>query len=160
VAAVKATHQPPTPPVTPACLRVTAPASADPALTPSLLLRCAARYIQTYGRTTGEFFDLLSDQPFPPACASGAINIAAHGKAILCSDDGADDAVTDAAITAMRVFAAYLDSDYASGDLTVSAIDIIGGFNDDPATTDTDVVQALNEAADDWDRTHPGGGAR
>jgi hypothetical protein len=156
VAAVKATHKP----TTPAALRLTVPPSADPALTPGLLLRCAATYLHTHGRTTGEFFDLLADQPFPPACAAGAINIAAHGRPILCSDDGAEDAVTDAAITAMRFFAAHLDCDYATGDLSVSAIDIIGGFNDHPDTTDTDVVQALNEAADDWDRLHPAGGAR
>ena len=144
-------------PTHPPAFQLTIPASADPALTPALLLRCAARYLDTYGRTTGEFFDLLSDQVFPPACAGGAINIAAHGRPILCSDDGADDAVTDAAITAMRVFAAHLDADYAAGDTTVSAIDIIGGFNDDPHTTDTDVIAALTAAADDWDRLHPGG---
>src|SRR3954449_10182812 len=134
-------------PSIPAALRLAVPASADPALTPALLLHCAARYLETYGRTTGEFFDLLSDQPFPPACAGGAINIAAHGRPILCSDNGADDPITDAAITAMRVFAAHLDVDYAAGDTTVSAIDIIGGFNDDPRTTDTDVILALTAAA-------------
>jgi len=156
---MQATHKPPTQPESPACLRITAPAGADPALTPSLLLRCAATYLHTYGRTTGEFFDLLTDQPFPPACAGGAITIAAHGKAILCSDDRADDAVTDAAITAMRVFAAYLDADYATGDTTVSAIDIIGGFNDNPDVSTRLVIEALNDAADDWD-THHRGGAR
>ena len=156
---MKATHEPSIPA---AWTRLNVPGSADPALTPSLLLRCAALYLTAYGRTTGEFFDLLADQPFPPACAGGAINIAAHGRPILCSDDGTDDAVTDAAITAMRVFAASLDVDYAAGDTSVSAIDIIGGFNDDPHTTTTDVVQALNQAADDWDRlhTHTSGGAR
>src|SRR3954447_26284935 len=109
----------------PAALRLAVPASADPALTPALLLRCAAAYLQTYGRTTGEFFDLVSEQTFPPACAGGAINIAAHGRPILCSHDGAEDAVTDAAITAMRVFAASLDVDYATGNHDVLAIDII-----------------------------------
>ncbi len=59
---------------------LTIPANADPALPPSLLLRCAATYIDTYGRTTGEFFDMLATAPFPPACAGGAINIAAHGR--------------------------------------------------------------------------------
>jgi hypothetical protein len=149
---MKATQQPSIPA---AWTRLAVPDSADPALTPPLLLRCAALYLTAYGRTTGEFFDLLADQPFPPACAGGAINIAAHGRPILCSHDGADDAVTDAAITAMRVFAASLDPDYAAGDTSVSAIDIIGGFNDDPHTTTPDVIRALTDAADDWDRTHP-----
>ena len=57
----------------------------------------------------------------------------------------------------MRIFAAHLDTDYAAGDTTVSAIDIIGGFNDDARTTDTDVILALTAAADDWDRLHAGG---
>ena len=153
---MKATHKPPTT----TAPHLTIPASADPALPPSLLLRCAATYIEIYGRTTGEFFDLLSAQPFPPACAGGAINIAAHGRPVLCSDDGTDDAVTDAAITAMRVFAASLDPDFAAGDHSVCAIDIVSGFNDDPHTTDTDVILALTEAADDWDRAHIPGGAR
>jgi hypothetical protein len=144
---MKATHQPTTTPV------------SDP-MRPSALLRSAATYIEIYGRTTGEFFDLLTDQPFPPACAGGAIGIAAHGRPVLCSDDDTDDDASDAAITAMRVLAAHLDCDYAAGDYAVSAIDIIGAFNDDQHTTDTDVVLALNEAADDWDRTHHTGGAR
>src|SRR3954449_9617454 len=114
-------------PSIPAALRLAVPASADPALTPALLLHCAARSLETYGRTTGEFFDLLSDQPFPPACAGGAINIAAHGRPILCSDDGSQDADTDAAITAARLLAASLDADYANGNTAVSAIDIVSG---------------------------------
>jgi hypothetical protein len=149
---VKATHNPPTPA---ALAHLTMPDNADPALPPSLLLRCAATYIDTYGRTTGEFFDLLADTTFPPACASGAINIAAHGRPALCADTDADDAVTDAAITAMRVLAASLDPDYGTGE--TSAIDIIAAFNDHPDTTDTDVITALNEAADEWDHLHPGG---
>ena len=136
---------------------LTIPATADPALPPSLPLRCAATYIDTHGRTTGEFFDLLANAPFPPACAGGAINIAAHGRPVLCADDDADDAVTDAAITAMRVLAASLDPDYGIGDS--SAIDIIAAFNDHPDTTDTDVIHALTEAADDWDNAHPAGSA-
>jgi hypothetical protein len=144
---MKATHQPTLTPAT------------DP-MRPSALLRGAATYIETYGRTTGEFFDLLSDQQFPPACAAGAIGIAAHGRPVLCSDESTEDTASDAAITAMRVFAASLDGDYANGDHSTSAIDIIGAVNDNPKTSDTDIVMALNEAADDWDRAHPIGGAR
>ena len=152
---MKATHNP----LEQAARHLRFPDTADPALTPGLLLRCAAHYLSTYGRTVGEFFDLLSDQPWPPACATGAINIAAHGKAILCADDQAEDAVTDAAIAAIRVFAASLDVDYANGDTSTSAIDIIAFFNDHPNTTTAQVVQALTDAADDWDRLHPGGAA-
>jgi hypothetical protein len=142
---MKATHNPPI---------------LDTGMTPADLLRGAAAYIEIYGRTTGEFFDVLADQQFPPACAAGAIGICAHGRPVLCSDDTTDDTASDAAIAAMRIFAASLDGDYANGDHSTSAIDIIGSFNDNQTITDTDVILALNEAADDWDRAHPTGGAR
>jgi hypothetical protein len=127
---------------------------------PAALLRGAATYIETYGRTTGEFFDLLTDRLFPAACAAGAINIAAHGRPVLCSDHLINDDDADAAITAMRILAAHLDPDFATGDHSTSAVDIIGAFNDDHRTTDTDVVLTLHEAADDWETVHPTGGAR
>ena len=143
---MKATHNPPI-------------LDHDTATTPADLLRGAALYLRRHGRITGEFFDLLTDTAFPPACTLGAINICAHGRPILCSDDGSQDADTDAAITAARVLAASLDSDYATGNTAVSAIDIIAGFNDDPDTTDDDAINALTEAADDYDRAHTTGGA-
>jgi len=144
---MKATHNPPI-------------LDLDTGMTPADLLRGAATYLRRHGRITGEFFDLLANAAFPPACTLGAINICAHGRPILCSDDGSQDADTDAAITAARLLAASLDGDYASGDTSVSAIDIISGFNDDPDTTDDDAINALTEAADEWDRLHTTGGAR
>lgn len=144
---MKATHQPPTP-------------DSDTGMTPADLLRSAALYLFLHGWHHGEFFDLLSDKPFPPACTLGAINICAHGRPILCSDDGSQDADTDAAITAARLLAASLDSDYASGNTEVSAIDIVSGFNDHDGRTIGEVIEALTEAADDWDRAHPTRGAR
>jgi hypothetical protein len=129
-------------------------------MTPAELLRGAALYLTRHGWLQGDFFDLLDQAAFPPACAMGAINICAHGRPILGSDDGADDAHTDAAITAMRVLAASLDVDYASGDTSVSAIDIVSGWNDDHSRTLDEVITALTDAADDWDRTHHTGGTR
>lgn len=144
---MKATHNPPI-------------LDHDTVTTPADLLRGAALYLRRHGRITGEFFDLVADSEFPPACALGAINICAHGRPILCSDDGTQDADTDAAITAARLLAASLDPDYANGNTAVSAIDIVSGFNDDPDTTDDDAINALTEAADDYDRAHTTGGAR
>ena len=74
---MKATHTPPI-------------LDLDTGMTPADLLRNAALYLRRHGRITGEFFDLLADSAFPPACTLGAINICAHGRAILCSDDGSD----------------------------------------------------------------------
>ncbi len=132
----------------------------DTEITPADLLRGAAQYLRRYGRITGEFFDLFTDTTFPAACTLGAINICAHGRPILCSDDGSQDTDTDNAITAARLLAAALDSDYANGDIATSAIDIVSGFNDNPDTTDGDVINALTETADDWDRAHILGGTR
>ncbi len=158
---MKATHKP----AIPADLCTPIPDITDPVMTPAVLLRGAALYLRRHGWTVGEFFDLLTEATFPPACSLGAINMCAHGRPILCSDDGAQDDDTDAAIVAMRVFAASLDPDYGFGSAdygqgSSSAIDIVSGWNDDPTRTLDDVVQALTEAADDWDRTHPTGGAR
>jgi hypothetical protein len=150
VAAVKATHTPPF-------------IDPDTGMTPGELLRGAALYLQRHGWLQGDFFDLLAEAAFPPACAIGAINICAHGRPILGSDDTADDAHTDAAIRAMRVLAAYLDPYYA--DTTgipygPSAIDVVSDWNDHDGRTLHDVVTALTDAADDWDSTHQTRGAR
>jgi hypothetical protein len=131
----------------------------DP-LRPSALLRGAALYLNKYGWIKGDFFDLLTEQTFPPACALGAINICAHGRPIVNSDDLADDGLTDAAISAARAFAAYLDSDYAAGVKDTSAIDIVSAYNDHKDTILAEVVDFLHQAANDWETTHPTGGAR
>ena len=153
---MKATH----PPTNLIGLHLEPPDTADPALTPADLLRGAALYLWRHGWLQGDFFDLLDDQPFPRACTLGAINICAHGRPILGSDDTAEDDLTDAAIRAMRVLAAHLDPDYGQPDNPTSAIDIVSGWNDDDCRTLPDVVDALRDAADDYDRTHPTGGAR
>jgi hypothetical protein len=132
----------------------------DTGMTSAQLLRGAALYIQRHGWIIGEFFDLLSDEQFPPACSIGAINIAAHGRPILCSDDQADDTNTDAAIKAVRVFASFLDSEYGQPGNDTSAIDIVSDWNDGNDRTVDEVIDMLREAADDWDRTHTTGGTR
>ncbi len=147
---MKATHNPPT-------------LDPDTGATPAELLRAAAVYLTRHGWVQGDFFDLLSEAAFPPACSLGAINICAHGRPILGSDDTADDVHTDAAIRAMRVLAAYLDPDYGTIDeptLSVSAIDVVSGWNDYDGRTLDEVVECLTDAADDYDRVHPAGGTR
>jgi hypothetical protein len=155
---MKATHQPPT-------------LDNEPGMTPADLLRGAAGYLRRYGWTQGEFYDLLADTdgPFPPACTSGAIITAAYGRCVatgICTLDGDEDPETVAAIRAMRVFAAYLDPDYAACAVEQphacdrSAIDVIGDWNDHDGRTLTEVVEVLTDAADEWDRTHHTGGAR
>ncbi len=126
----------------------------DTALTPADLLRGAATYLRRHGWIKGTIFDLLSPEPFPPACAIGAINMATYGRPILNADDNHDDPETDQVIRALRVFASTLDPDYDP--FETSAVDLIGDWNDQPSRTRHDVVQALTEAADDWDTAHTG----
>ncbi|BFU43389.1 hypothetical protein [Krasilnikovia sp. MM14-A1004] len=146
---MKATHKPPT-------------LDHQPDATPAELLHGAAAYLRRHGWIQGDFFDLLTDEAFPPACAMGAINVCAHGRPTLGSDDTADDTLTDAAIRAKRVLAAYLDPEYLTDGLLHerSAIDIIGDWNDQDGMTTELVAASLDDAADDWDRLHTTGGAR
>ena len=149
---MKATHRPPT-------------LDHDTGITPADLLRGAALYLTRHGWTQGQFFDLLADTdgPFPPACSSGAIITAACGRCLSDSvfADDQDDPDITAALRAMRAFADYLNGGYIPLDeYPVSAIDIIGDWNDHDGRTLTEVIEALTDAADDWDRTHHTGGAR
>ena len=141
------------------------PATLDPdtTLTPAVLLRGAADYLTRNGWIQGDFFDLVTEANYPPACSMGAINFCAHGRAILGSDDTAEDPKTDAAIQAMRVFAAHLNIDYTDPEsvaFKTSAVDLIGDWNDDKGRTLAEVVEALHDAANDWETTHHTGGAR
>jgi hypothetical protein len=141
---MQATHQPPT--------TDTSAARTSPAE----LLRGAARYLRRHGWTQGEFFDLLTEQPFPPACTLGAISIAASGRCLADPFTTLDDPASDDAIRAARILAAYLDPD---ADPWTSAIDIIGDWNDHDTRTLDDVIDALHTAADEY-VVLPAGGAR
>lgn len=152
---MKPTHQP------------VADTTTDPAMNPAALLRGAALYLKLHGWTKGQFFEVFdkTTQPFLPACASGAIMTAAHGHCPLYGalPRSADEEPTPealAALTAMRVFAAHLDPEHDLYPLGPSAIDVIGDWNDDQDRTLDEVVEALTDAADDWDTAHPTGGAR
>ncbi|WP_438862107.1 DUF6197 family protein [Paractinoplanes aksuensis] len=137
--------------------------------TPADLLRGAAQYLTRYGWLQGDFFDLLAEANFPPACSLGAIKFAAYGRPFLDSDnflsdiDPVDDQLADNAIRAMRVLASHLCPEYENIDsfaYQVSAIDVVAGWNDEDGRTLTEVIEALNDAANDWEATHPTGGAR
>ncbi|GAA2475798.1 DUF6197 family protein [Winogradskya humida] len=146
---MKATHKP----------------ALDAYYTPAALLRGAASYLSFYGWTTGEIFATVDDTtPFPAACAIGAINIAAFGSPLLSCDDDADSRSVDSAIIAARVFAAWIDPEYSTPDvghrLGIAAIDVIGDWNDYAGRTCDEVIKTLNDAAADWEATHPTGGAR
>jgi hypothetical protein len=147
---MKATHEPPT-------------TTVDTRPTPAELLSGAARYLRLHGWTTGQFYDLTggTNGAFPPACAAGAITIAAYGRCIasgICTlDDPAEPEHHDA-MHALRVLADYLDGAHnPDSPLEPSCIDVIGDWNDYPGRTLDEVEEALNAAADDWTAAHTGG---
>ncbi|MER5335161.1 DUF6197 family protein [Micromonospora sp. NPDC002717] len=143
---MKATHNPPT----------------AVAVTPADLLRMAALYLRRHGWHQGTYYAKNTDTLTPPACAVGAIGMAAAGRPLLhpVMLTQADEGTYHRAIAAL---VDYLD-DYAP----VFHVDEDGylldehtspySWNDDPARTAEQVITALLAAADEWDRLHTQGG--
>ncbi|MGC5032227.1 DUF6197 family protein [Micromonospora sp. DT229] len=143
---MKVTHQPPT----------LAPA------TPADLLRMAALYLRRHGWHQGTYYHPTTAEPFPSACAAGAIGIAAAGHRVEHFSQLAPDALGDY-LAALGVFVDYLDTSEP-----LFLIDEDGylidehtspySWNDDPGRTAEQVVTALETAADEWDDFHTTGG--
>ncbi|SCG19740.1 hypothetical protein GA0070610_6144 [Micromonospora echinofusca] len=141
---MKATHNPPTVQVTPADL-----------------LRMAALYLRRHGWTQGTYYT-PTDTVTPPACAVGAIGMAAAGRPLLHPVllTRADEDTYRQAIAALV--------DYLDAFAPVFHIDEDGhlldehtapfSWNDDPTRTAEQVITALEKAADEWDRLHMQGG--
>ncbi|AXH90435.1 MULTISPECIES: hypothetical protein [Micromonospora] len=131
---MKATQKPPT----------------DVEVTPADLLRMAALYLRRHGWTQGDYYTVVFDALTPRACVSGAIGMAAYGKAIDLPflADLPERGDYRAAVWTLVDFL-FLDS---STDLF--------GWNDRPGRTAADVINALNAAADRWDRLYNQGGER
>jgi hypothetical protein len=138
---MQATHTPPT----------TAAAEA----TPADLLRGAAAYLNTHGWYQGGFYDPFHTDPFPPACALGALRMAAFGRDDALADLHHTDPTAAIARAARTLLAGHVDPDFSPGGET-SSIDIVGDWNDHQTRTATDVTTALEDAADEWDRLHTG----
>ncbi|WP_456049081.1 DUF6197 family protein [Actinoplanes sandaracinus] len=143
---MQATHNPPL-------------TASDTGMTPAELLRGAALYLQHRGWTTHQFYDLVGGDagPFPPACAVGALYVAAYGNIRLFIYDQLAKP-GDAVRAAGRFFAAYLDPEYDTTGTTY--IDVISDWNDFEGQTLADVIEALTDAATEWDGIHCAGGAR
>jgi hypothetical protein len=129
-------------------------------LTPADVLRAAALYLGRHGWTQWLYFDhTATDSPFPPACMLGGIRAAVFGG----TDGPATDSVgydhPDAVLirAAQQHLAVYLDPEFAFNTERVSgATDVIGDWNDAAGRNIYDVITALHDAADDWDRIHGG----
>ncbi|MEV0810419.1 hypothetical protein [Micromonospora sp. NPDC050200] len=125
---MKATHNPPT-----AVL-----------VTPADLLRFAALYLLRHGWTQGDYYTVVFDALTPRACVSGAIGMAAYGTAteLPFFTDRPECSDYRAAVWALIDF------------LDLNSSTDLFGWNDDPRRTLTGVINALNFAADRWDRLH------
>lgn len=117
-------------------------------LTPADTLRCAARYLELHGWTQGVYYRVTHDTLLPPACAAGAIGMAAHGRCIfLPHDEKAKPGVRDYT-RALDALSDFLDLNGETG--YNDPLD----WNDDPRRTAEQVIATLRAAADDYDWTH------
>ena len=135
--------------------------------TPADTLRCAATYLITHGWHQGDrFADTAAGNPFPPASADGAIRAAVYGHpndtAELAGKPGWHVDIATAALADWLGLADILDSQNLLGWLDDST-DAVADWNDTPGRTLHQVLQALHDAAEDYDHTvayAANGGAR
>jgi hypothetical protein len=98
------------------------------------------------------------DQPTPAACAIGAIRMAVCGTPATTYLDGQAIQVS----RALRSLAGHLDIIYGhywgadEAGQTADPDRVVADWNDEPDRTAVQVITALNDAADTWDRTHGG----
>ncbi|GAA2714031.1 hypothetical protein ACFY2R_12950 [Micromonospora olivasterospora] len=126
------------------------------------LFRMAALYLRRHGWHQGTYYANTTDTPTPQACAVGAIGMACAGRR---ADHfyGLDFDTQVVFRQTVGVFTAYLDDHEP-----ICAIDEDGflidehtspfSWNDDPGRTAEQVITALENAADEWDRLHTEGG--
>jgi hypothetical protein len=129
---MKATHNPPT----------------DVQVTPADLLRFAALYLRRHGWTQGDYYTVVFDALTPRCCVSGAIGIATY-RTVVDVPFITDRPERSEYYAAMRALVDYLD---------LEAISDVFRWNDTTGRTLTEVVDALNAAADRWDALHTQGG--
>ncbi len=145
---MKATHNPPT----------------DLQVTLADRLRMAALYLRQHGWTQGAYYATTEDNPFPPACAIGAIGMAAHGVVTDCPEiEGPHVRDCNKAVEYLGNHLhdhGHINLD--SGDWNDSRDPSLpystGDWNDRPGRTAEQVTTALDAAADEWDRLHTQGG--
>jgi hypothetical protein len=126
--------------------------------TPAQVLWGAADHIDTYGWYQGGLYAPDVDEEHPPACAIGAILIAAHGRpgrVHYTAHHPADTAVWAALAVLAGYVQDHLDLEPTPSDDLVAHEGVIGDWNDVTRRTITDVTTALRAAAAHWDRLHP-----
>jgi hypothetical protein len=126
--------------------------------TPADTLRCAAIYLSSYGWIQGDRFGRPDGHLFPPASADGAIRAVVYGYPNKDAElEGKLGWYVDRA-TAVLADWLGLNDPLDADTLLVwldRATDAVADWNDDLERRPDDVVRALQDAADDYDRSHP-----
>ena len=140
----------------------------DLVVTPAVILRGAARYLETHGWTQHTYYGSDTTDVLPPACADGAIGMAAYGRITICPGRETQDPGYRDYLRAVDYLNGYLlrigyqppcDSWCPGGTDCLCCNDeseVVFAWNDDEQCIKDDVVRGLNAAADDYDRTHGG----
>ncbi len=123
-------------------------------ISPADILRGAARYLEIHGWTQASYYTNAAD-PFPPACALGAIGMAAHGRLIpIPTDSGAGARDCRRAIDYLTRYLDDLGVTATTGDDwstdPVTPID----WNDRDSQSAQTVITALRAAADAYAWAH------
>ncbi len=121
------------------------------AVTPADTLRGAALYLEVHGWTQRLYYDGGPEDAFPPACADGAIGMAAYGRVTMIPSDATDDPGYRDYNLATTYFESYLvdQGAYSNPDVPYPF-----DWNDDTARTKAEVIATLRAAAHEYDWQH------
>ncbi len=128
-------------------------ASPAPAvdISPATTLRGAALYLTRHGWTQDNYYADIT-QPFPAACVTGAIAMAAYGRTTPYPSHTNAPGVRDYR-RAVDTLIDYLDSEGHPTDLDSDVV-MPFSWNDDPDRTAEQITATLRAAADDYDWSH------
>ncbi|MFI7210552.1 hypothetical protein ACIBP4_02580 [Micromonospora maritima] len=122
-------------------------------LNPADILRCAARYLEIHGWTQRDYYSNQGGT-FPPACAVGAIGMAAHGRILAVPGErgsGARDCTR--AVDYLTDYLSDLGIIACGDDWNTAPTDVID-WNDRDDQTAEQVITTLRAAADNYDWNH------
>ncbi|MEU4162553.1 hypothetical protein [Actinoplanes sp. NPDC026670] len=125
--------------------------TTDLVVTPALILRGAANYLELHGWIRGDYYGTV--RPFPPADAGGALGMAAHGAVTTCPFlDGPHVRDCNRAYRYLCDYLTLRDELPVTGPVVEGLT--LSFWNDDPWQTVDNVIASLRAAADEYDWTH------
>jgi hypothetical protein len=134
----------------------------DVPVTPADILRGAARYLHLHGWTQGTLYADTASAITPPACALGAIGMAAFGQPVPdLVDERSEWRDFQRAVATFKDYL-HLTALELADPCENPPTPLVDRWNDAAGRTAEEVIAALNTAADEWERLHipPGGESR